>query len=155
MYSLRKGTLAPRARAEAADERRLRAQAAEVAHGLARSLSYEHGKRFTVLYTGDLVALPNGHRRLSTTARIINQLAVSLGSVGIEVRDADGNVIDSPALQRGRADQAMRSVSHCKQRARLEMRTCATCSTTGRATRPTSMEAATRSTMCCRSQNVG
>ena len=105
---VRKGTLALTATADTADEQRLRAQAAEVAYSLARSLSYEHGKRFTVLYTGDLVVLPNEQRRLSATAQITCQPAVSLGNVGIEVRDAAGNVIDSPALRRERAEQAMR-----------------------------------------------
>jgi hypothetical protein len=104
---VRRGTLALTATADAADEQRLRAQAAEVAHNLARSLSYENGERFTVLYTGDLVVLPNGQRRLSATAQIINVPALSVTVGEVEIRDAAGNVIDSPALRREREQQAM------------------------------------------------
>jgi len=103
---VRRDTLALTATADAADEQRLRTHADKVAQNLARSLSFESGKRFTIYYTGDLVVLPNGQRRLSATAQIIN-VAPSVSASSFEVRDAAGNVIDGSALRREREQRAM------------------------------------------------
>jgi hypothetical protein len=92
------------ATADAAEEQRLGTQADEVAHDLARALSYEHGKRFEVAYQGSHVLLATGQQRVSATFQVIVKPAVS---VKAEVRDTSGNVVDNSALQREQERQAM------------------------------------------------
>jgi hypothetical protein len=78
--------LAITANAAAGDERQVREQADLVTRCLARSLSYEHKQRYEVVYTGDLVILPNGQRRLSATAQIITKSGLS---AAVGVRDVE------------------------------------------------------------------
>jgi hypothetical protein len=68
--TLREKTLALGVSAETADEHRLREQANQVAHDLARSLSYEMGKRFTVEYHGQDVMRGSGQQSVAFRYRI-------------------------------------------------------------------------------------
>jgi hypothetical protein len=86
------------------DEQNLREQADQVAHNLARSLSYEHAERFEVAYGGCEVETPTG-RNVVRGITVGASLSMS-ASCDFEVRDTAGNVIDSSALRRERERQA-------------------------------------------------
>src|SRR5713101_4729944 len=68
--TLRETTLALTTTTAAADERKLREQADEVAHNLARSLSYEHSQRFDVAYGSYNVLRPTGQQSVTGTIHI-------------------------------------------------------------------------------------
>ena len=85
-------------RAKSADAQ-LIDQANEVAHDVARSLSYEHSSRFDVAYGGYEEEAPTGSKSAHVVARI-PAISVMLASAEFEVRDSDGNVINSSAIQR-------------------------------------------------------
>lgn len=106
---VRDNTLTLKAAADAAGEQRLRAQADEVAHNLARSLSYEHGERFEVAFESYNVLRATGQQSVTGTIHITVKPAVvsASGTADFEVRDAGGNVIDSSALRREREQQAL------------------------------------------------
>jgi hypothetical protein len=102
----RGNTLALTTAADAADEQRVREQADEVAHNLARSLSCEHGERFEVKSAGYHVLYPTGQQSVSISVQLTVKPAVLSGSVDFDVCDATGNVIDSSALRREKERQA-------------------------------------------------
>jgi len=93
-----KNTITLTIRANSADAQ-LIDQANEVAHDVARSLSYEHSSRFDVAYGGYEEEAPTGSKSAYVIARI-SGMSVMLGSAEFEMRDSDGNVIDSSAIQR-------------------------------------------------------
>jgi hypothetical protein len=65
--TVRETALTLKANADAADERRLREQADEIAHNLARSLSYELAKGFEVKFNGRHVLRDTGQQSVSAT----------------------------------------------------------------------------------------
>jgi hypothetical protein len=75
-------------------------QANEVAHAVARSLSYEHRSRFDVAYGGYEAEDPTGSKSKSGYAIVGRLPAISITIGTVEVRDSDGNVIDSSAIRR-------------------------------------------------------
>jgi hypothetical protein len=96
---LREATLALTTNADDSDEEKLREQADQVAHDLARSLSYERTERFLVAYLGRHVIMPTGQQRVSASFQITVNPAPS---VDFQVRDAAGSITDSTTLQRER-----------------------------------------------------
>jgi hypothetical protein len=106
--ALREGTLALSTSADDSEEQNLRKKADQVAHDLARSLSFEHSERFDVAYQGRHVLMPTGQQSVSLMVRGTIGPAPSKmsDSCEFEVRDAAGNVTDSSALQRERVRHA-------------------------------------------------
>jgi hypothetical protein len=120
----RGNTLTLTTTADASAEQSLREQANEVAHNLARGLSFEHGERFEVASTGYDVLTPGGGQRASISCTIIAKGAVVLatcGAAAVEIRDAAGNVIDSPAIRQGRElEVALQRLTEITKRAALD-----------------------------------
>jgi hypothetical protein len=92
-------TLTLEATADDADEQSLRAHADEVAHNLARSLSFERGERFEVAFGGYHALRPAGQQGvIGYVHATLKPGAISAsGTAEWEARDAAGNVIDSSA----------------------------------------------------------
>lgn len=93
---MREATLALTANADDSDEQKLREQADQVAHDLARSLSYEYTERFHVAYLGRHVLLATGQQRVSASFQITVKPAPS---AEVLVRDAASKITDSTALR--------------------------------------------------------
>jgi hypothetical protein len=104
----RENTLSLEASDDDANEQRLRDQADEVAHNLARSLSFECGERFEVASAGCHVVRPGQQGITGYIHATLKPVAISAsGAAEWEARDAAGNVIDSSALRDERERQAM------------------------------------------------
>jgi hypothetical protein len=93
-----KDRIALTTRANSADPQ-LIDQANEVAHDVARSLSYDHSSRFDVAYGGYEEETPTGSKNAYVIARM-PAMSMMIGTAEFEVRDSEGNVIDSSAIQR-------------------------------------------------------
>ena len=74
--SLRGTILTLKADAHTADEQRLREQACQVAHNLARSLAYELAERFEVKYQGRHVLRDTGQQSVSVSLTFVVQPAL-------------------------------------------------------------------------------
>jgi hypothetical protein len=108
---LRSNTLELSATVEAPDEQKLQEQAEQLARNLARSLSYEHGEKFEVVYGGYAVETAAGR---NVVVRVTGESMLSMsGTLDFELRDATGNIVDSSEIRRAQErDAAQRRVTH-------------------------------------------
>jgi hypothetical protein len=99
---VRQNKLTLTADADPIEEQKLQNEADRIAHGLALSLSYRYATRFEVTYQSYQVLAPDGGQRVSVSAHITGDACLIADMAEFEVRDADGNVVDSSSLQKER-----------------------------------------------------
>jgi hypothetical protein len=99
---VRENKLTLTADADPTEEQKLQNEADRIAHGLALSLSYRYATCFEVTYENYQVLAPDGRQRVSVSAHIVADACLIADIAEFEVRDADGNVVNSSSLQKER-----------------------------------------------------